>query len=88
MSFQTTAVHHTLQDLLPARTYFRFNPYLSEEFYLDEIRPDKMSQMQLDAQMYTRRNSYKLTAVSERLIEKRKPQQVVGDLLKRAVESI
>lgn len=84
----TEAVHHTLQDLLPARSYFRFNPYLSEEFYLDEIRPEKMAQMQLDAQMYTRRNSYKLTAAAERLTQKRRPTQTVGDLVKGFMDKI
>lgn len=82
----TEGVHQTLSDLLPAGTYFRFNPYLSEEFLLDEIRPDKMAEMQLDAQMYARRNSYKLTAVSQRLMEKRKPQQVIGDWVKHTIE--
>ncbi|GFR89127.1 calcium-independent phospholipase A2-gamma [Elysia marginata] len=84
----TEAVHHTLQDLLPARSYFRFNPYLSEEFYLDEIRPDKMAQMQLDAQMYTRRNSYKLTAAAERLTQKRRPTQAVSDVVKGFLDKI
>ncbi|RUS88543.1 hypothetical protein EGW08_003719 [Elysia chlorotica] len=84
----TEAVHHTLQDLLPARSYFRFNPYLSEEFYLDEIRPDKMAQMQLDAQMYTRRNSYKLTAAADRLTQKRRPTQAVGDVLKSFLDKV
>ena len=81
-----SGVHQTLSDLLPAGTYFRFNPYLSEEFLLDEIRPDKMGEMQLDAQMYARRNSYKLTAVSQRLTEKRKPQQIAVDWIKQTIE--
>lgn len=83
-----TGVHHTLQDLLPAKTYFRFNPYLSEEFFLDEIRQEKMDLMQHDAQMYARRNSYKVIAAAQRLVEKRKPQQRLGDWLRDAVEKI
>ncbi|CAL1541799.1 unnamed protein product [Lymnaea stagnalis] len=84
----TESVHYTLQDLLQPNTYFRFNPYLSEEFYLDEIRPEKMAQMQLDAQMYTRRNSYKLIAASERLTERRKPQQIIGDVIRKVIDQI
>ncbi|XP_013074160.2 calcium-independent phospholipase A2-gamma-like [Biomphalaria glabrata] len=82
----TESVHHTLQDLLQPRTYFRFNPYLSEEFSLDEIRPEKIAQMQLDSQMYTRRNSYKLIAASDRLTEKRKPQQYIYDLIRKMAQ--
>ena len=44
---------------------------------MDEIRPEKMQEMQHDAQMYTRRNSYKLKAVSERLMETSRSQQVL-----------
>ncbi|XP_059142442.1 calcium-independent phospholipase A2-gamma-like [Physella acuta] len=82
----TESVHQTLQDLLQPRTYFRFNPYLTEECNLDEIRAEKMSQMQLDAQMYTRRNSYKLTAAAERLTEKRKPQQYLLDAVRKVID--
>ena len=80
-----SGVHQTLSDLLPAGTYFRFNPYLSEKSLLDEIRPDKIWDMQLDAQMYARRNSFKLTAVSQRLTDKRKPQQMIVDWMKETI---
>ena len=47
-----------------------------------------MAEMTLDAQMYTRRNSYKLKAVSEKLMENRKPQQRVGDWVKKSIEKL
>ncbi|PIK45558.1 putative phospholipase A I [Apostichopus japonicus] len=44
----TEAVHIILKDLLPAGKYFRFNPVLSEDFLLDESKPEKLEQMQKD----------------------------------------
>ena len=37
----TELVHLSMHDLLPANTYFRFNPYMSFPYTLDEIDPKK-----------------------------------------------
>ena len=54
-------------DLLPPSTYFRLNPYLSEDFMLDEIRKDKWNKMIQDTQMYCRKNDYKIQMAVKQL---------------------
>ncbi|XP_056091377.1 calcium-independent phospholipase A2-gamma [Rhinichthys klamathensis goyatoka] len=67
----TEEVHTMLDALLPPNTYFRLNPFLSEDVSLDESRHEKLSQMQSEAQEYLERNQEKLRrAVSELTREK------------------
>lgn len=66
----TETVHSTLQDLLPPSTYFRINPYLSEMYSLDEIRPEKRHQMVSDAKRFCRQNQSRLAKASDQLTAK------------------
>jgi hypothetical protein len=63
------AVHTVLLDLLPASSYFRFNPYMSEDFLLDEIRAAKWDQMKQDTEMYCRKNEQQLECAVRRLVQ-------------------
>ncbi|GAB1599087.1 calcium-independent phospholipase A2-gamma-like [Argonauta hians] len=71
----TEAVNTTLTDLLHPNSYFRFNPYLSEPCTLDEIRMQKLEQMQHDTRMYLRKNDYKVQRCAEKLLEPRQLHQ-------------
>lgn len=42
---------------------------MSEEFFLDENRPEKWQIMQYDAQMYMRRNDYKFEYAIKQLLK-------------------
>ncbi|XP_072027477.1 uncharacterized protein [Amphiura filiformis] len=79
---ETESVHTILQDLLPPGTYFRFNPTISEDFALDESRPDKLNQMQTEAQDYLSYNQKKLDQVSEQLCLPKTPFQTAQDWVK------
>ena len=48
-----------LHDLLPGNVYYRFNPYLCDEFGLDEIREDRIQLMMEDTNLYIRKNDQK-----------------------------
>ncbi|XP_050414521.1 calcium-independent phospholipase A2-gamma [Patella vulgata] len=80
----TEAVHVTCQDLLPPSSYFRFNPYMSEMFFLDEIRPDKLNLIKQDAKMYLRKNKVKMETAVGQLVQSRRPDQVVYDWIKNS----
>ncbi|TRY74653.1 hypothetical protein TCAL_00576 [Tigriopus californicus] len=67
----TELAHVSLHDLLPGEVYFRFNPYLSEYFDMDEVRLEKMSKMREDTQMYIRRNENRFDEVCQRLVQPR-----------------
>ena len=72
-----TDVHTLLSDLLPSEAYFRFNPYMSEEFLLNEIQEDKLQQMQFDTQLYLRRNASKVNMAGQRLkLQRTTPQKM------------
>ena len=78
----TEVVHRLLQDLLPPGTYFRMNPTLSEWMNLDENRPEKLDQLRTDAQMYVRKNEYKMTSAAVCLSKKRSYLRTLVDALK------
>ncbi|OQR68470.1 calcium-independent phospholipase A2-gamma-like [Tropilaelaps mercedesae] len=82
----TERVHTLCNDLLPPGTYFRFNPFLSEPFTLDETRPEKMDQLRLDAQMYLRRNGKKFERAAELLVQPRAMFQKCKDYFKDNVQ--
>jgi len=68
-----------MNDLLPMRSYFRLNPYMSLPYTLDEIDPVKLRQMEVDARLYVRRNARKLASASSRLREQRTITQRLRD---------
>lgn len=78
----TEITHRLLQDLLPHRSYFRFNPTLSEWLSLDENRPEKLEQMKRDSQMYLRRNEYKIKQAATSVSKSRSSIQKVSDYAK------
>ncbi len=77
-----SAVHTMLQDLLPPSTYFRFNPYLSEDFTLDEIRDEKWEQLNALTNMYLRKNQLKLITAAQVLSQPKQPHRRVRDWVK------
>lgn len=73
-------------DLMPPASYFRFNPYLSEDLFLDEIRPVKLNTMKRDTHLYLRKNELKLNKAIETLKRPRMPYQRALDWLKRKAD--
>lgn len=56
----TEEVHTMLDALLPPDTYFRFNPYMSEDIPLNESRIEKLNFLKGEADTYLERNEAKL----------------------------
>ncbi|KAL3851865.1 hypothetical protein ACJMK2_015566 [Sinanodonta woodiana] len=84
----TEAVHVTMKDLLPPKSYFRFNPYLSEDCGLDEIRPERIQQMQTDTQLYLRKNQLKVAMAARELRKSKLPHQYLVDMAKYQLDMI
>jgi hypothetical protein len=76
-------VYHILLYLLPARMYYIFNPYLSEEFGLDESRPNKRRIMQYETSMCTRRNKSKFEMVVRQLCKDKSVVQRLESIVKK-----
>lgn len=78
----TEEVHTMLDALLPADTYFRFNPFLSEDIVLDENRKEKLNQLQMDGTQYLERNEPKLRKAAKILCQEKDLLQKVSDWFK------
>ena len=81
-------MHTILHDLLPASTYFRFNPYMSEQFVLDEVRTDKWEQMRQDTEMYCRKNAQQLDHAVSLLLQPKPLYRRIADQLRLKFDSI
>ncbi|XP_034941440.1 calcium-independent phospholipase A2-gamma-like isoform X2 [Chelonus insularis] len=78
----TEGVHTMLNELLPDHVYYRFNPYLTEMVDMDELRPEKISLLEQDAQMYIRRNEDKFIQAVEALKQTKPISQKALDWIK------
>ncbi|XP_071961055.1 calcium-independent phospholipase A2-gamma-like isoform X2 [Antedon mediterranea] len=78
----TQSVHTIMNDLLPPKTYYRFNPFLSEDFDLDENRPEKLNMMEEDIRLYLEENEQKIADSVKALTNKKTPVQKVSDWVK------
>ncbi|XP_062402446.1 calcium-independent phospholipase A2-gamma-like [Sardina pilchardus] len=82
----TEEVHTMLDELLPANTYFRFNPHMPEEISLDESRQEKLSLLQAEGLRYLERNEEKLRKAARFLTRDKSPAQRLGDWAKLKVD--
>ncbi|KAF1757226.1 hypothetical protein GCK72_013681 [Caenorhabditis remanei] len=73
----TEGVHMNVHDMLPDSVYYRFNPYMTYAYGLDEIDQERLEQMASDAEFYVRRNSSKLESAAQRLCLRPNMQQCV-----------
>ena len=74
-------IHTMLVDLLPPQKYFRFSPFMTEEYKLDENRPLKWQLMQYETNMYMRRNEHKFEMAAKELIKPKSTVQKIEDFL-------
>ncbi|XP_028287558.1 calcium-independent phospholipase A2-gamma isoform X2 [Parambassis ranga] len=71
----TEEVHTMLDAFLPANTYFRFNPYISEDISMDESRQEKLNMLQAEGMRYLERNEEKLNKVARILTREKSSNQ-------------
>ncbi|XP_061817427.1 calcium-independent phospholipase A2-gamma isoform X2 [Nerophis lumbriciformis] len=67
----TEEVHTMLDALLPPDTYFRFNPYMSEDVPLNESRVDKLNFLMGEGERYLERNDAKLRKAASVLAQEK-----------------
>lgn len=67
----TEEVHTMLDALLPPDTYFRFNPYMSEDIPLNESRIEKLNFLKSEAENYLERNEAKLRKAATVLVQEK-----------------
>lgn len=78
----TEEVHAMLDAFLPPHTYFRFNPYISEEVSMDENRQEKLNLLQTECIRYLERNEEKLKKVARILSREKSSAQRVTEWAK------
>ncbi|XP_034735578.1 calcium-independent phospholipase A2-gamma-like isoform X2 [Etheostoma cragini] len=75
----TEEVHAMLDAFLPPGTYFRFNPFMSEDISIDENRHEKLSLLQAEGIRYLERNEEKLKKVAHILTREKSSVQRMAD---------
>ncbi|XP_007245084.3 calcium-independent phospholipase A2-gamma [Astyanax mexicanus] len=75
----TEEVHTMLDALLPPDTYFRFNPYMSEDIPLDESRAERLNFLQTEGQRYLERNEPKLKKAASVLSQEKSTIQKLAE---------
>lgn len=82
----TEEVHAMLDAFLPPHTYFRFNPYISEEVSMDENRQEKLNLLQTECVRYLERNEEKLQKVARILNREKSSVQRMAEWAKLRVD--
>ncbi|XP_065807513.1 calcium-independent phospholipase A2-gamma [Labrus bergylta] len=78
----TEEVHTMLDALLPPDTYFRFNPYMSEDVPLNENRTEKLNFLKSEGERYLERNEAKLRKAASVLGQQKSTIQRVAEWAK------
>lgn len=71
-----------LDALLPPDTYFRFNPYMSEDIPLHENRAEKLNFLKSEGERYLERNEAKLRKAANVLGQEKRNVQRVAEWAK------
>ncbi|XP_074554716.1 calcium-independent phospholipase A2-gamma [Halichoeres trimaculatus] len=78
----TEEVHTMLDALLPPDTYFRFNPYMTEDIPLNENRTEKLNFLKSEGERYLERNEAKLKKAAAVLGQEKSTIQRVAEWAK------
>ncbi|XP_054480520.1 calcium-independent phospholipase A2-gamma [Anoplopoma fimbria] len=78
----TEEVHTMLDALLPPDTYFRFNPYMSEDIPLNESRTEKLNFLKVEGERYLERNEAKLRKAASVLSQEKSTIQRLAEWAK------
>lgn len=68
-----------LDAFLPPHTYYRFNPYMSEDIAMDDSRQERLRQLQSEGSRYLDRNEEKLKKVSHVLSREKSSIQMLAE---------
>lgn len=71
-----------LDALLPPDSYFRFNPYMSEDVPLNESRIEKLDFLKSEAERYLERNEAKLRKAASVLGREKGAMQRLAEWVK------
>ncbi|XP_062860271.1 calcium-independent phospholipase A2-gamma [Trichomycterus rosablanca] len=82
----TEEVHTMLDALLPSDTYFRFNPYLSEDVPLDESRRERLNFLKAEGECYLTRNEPKLRKAASVLVQEKSAIQRLAEWARLKVD--
>lgn len=82
----TEEVHTMLDALLPPDTYFRFNPYMSEDIPLNESRVEKLNFLKGEGERYLERNEAKLRKAASVLGQEKSTIQKLAEWAKLKAE--